>query len=123
MLFSPAAQLTRHPVSVVLPQGQNQEALFECLHSMSPTTTYTWFLNETSLSNLPYESRIIASAPSLDSPTARLTIPGIPQYNNTIVQCQALVRQENGMFQREHSEKASLQVQGKFTLFTGKLAK
>ena len=67
-------------------QAEGLEAVFECLY---PGATFSWFLNEIILLDLP--PNIDANPPSADSP-ASLIIPARPEYNNTVVQCEALIR-------------------------------
>ena len=87
-------------------QAEGLEAVFECL--CPEATFYGWTINGTYLSILPADIDI--DPPSGDSPT-RLIIPATPQYNNTVVQCGALVR-EGGDLVFVPSGNATLSVQG-----------
>ena len=70
-------------MSVIQAEGLN--AVFECLYPAA--TAYSWAINGTFLSDFP--SDIVTDSPSWDSP-ASLTIPAIPEYNNTVIQCRAI---------------------------------
>ena len=72
-------------------QAEGLEAVFECLYPGA--TSYGWALNGTFLFDIP--SDIDIDPPSEDSP-ATLTIPARPEYNNTVVQCEAVVRVRGG---------------------------
>ena len=61
--------------------------MFECLYPGA--TPYGWAINGTFLFDLPPD--IVTHPPSGGSP-ASLTIPARPEYNNTVVQCEAVVR-------------------------------
>ena len=87
---------TVHPASVTQVEGMN--VVFECLYPNA--TAYGWAFNGTSQSVFPPD--IVDRSPSGDSP-ATLTIPAIPEYNNTVVHCEAV-----GVL----SESATLKVQG-----------
>ena len=78
---------TVQPESVI--QAEGLEAVFECLHPEA--TAYGWALNGAFLLNFPVDIDI--DSPSGDSP-ARLIIPATPQYNNTVVQCRAIIEEE-----------------------------
>ena len=99
-----ALQLTVQPESVV--QAEGLEAVFECLYPGA--TLYGWAFNGSFLEDFP--SDVETDAPLGDSP-ARLIIPAIPQYNNTVIQCEAVVREEGGLMS-VLSKTATLQVQG-----------
>ena len=95
---------TLQPVSVV--QAERLEAVFECLYPGA--TAYSWAINGTFLSYFPPD--IDTGPPSGDSP-ASLTIPAIPEYNNTVVQCRAIVV-VGGLPVFVLSDKATLTVYG-----------
>ena len=88
-------------------QAEGLEAVFECLHPGA--TAYGWALNGTFLS--VYPPNIVTNSPSGDSP-ASLTIPAIPEYNNTVVQCRAIVEVGRGSFMVVRSDSATLTVNG-----------
>ena len=67
-------------------QAEGLEAVFECLYPGA--TAYGWAIDGTFLSVYPPD--IDTDSPSGDSP-AFLTILAIPEYNNTVVQCRAIV--------------------------------
>ena len=87
-------------------QAEGLEAVFECLHPGA--TSYGWAINRTFLSVYPLG--IVTVSPSGGSP-ATLTIPARPEYNNTVVQCEAVVRVRRGA-EFVLSDNATLTVQG-----------
>ena len=89
-------------------QAEGLEAVFECRHPGA--TAYCWAINGTFLPWSVFPPDIVVVSPSGDSP-ATLTIPAIPKYNNTVVQCEAVVRAGGG---REFvlSDNATLTVYG-----------
>ena len=87
-------------------QAEGLEAVFECLHPGA--TSYGWAINGTFLS--VYPSDLVAVSPSGDSP-ASLTILARPEYNNTVVQCEAVVRVGGGAV-FVLADNATLTVQG-----------
>ena len=82
-----AAQFTVQPVSVI--QTEGLEAVFECLY---PGATYTWFVNGVHPTDINFPSDIVAVAVAVSGNLATLTIPARPEYNNIVVQCEAIVR-------------------------------
>ena len=104
-----AQRFTVQPESVV--QAEGLEAVFECQYLEA--LAHTWRLNGVFLAegqSLPNVTRAPASG---DSP-ARLTILATPQYNNTVVQCEALAREGGAgvSFMSVLSNNATLRVQG-----------
>ena len=95
---------TVQPVPVV--QAEGLKAVFGCLYPGA--TAYSWAINGTFLSDFPPD--IVTDSPSGDSP-ASLTIPAIPEYNNTVVQCGAIAV-VGGSAQVLLSDNASLTVYG-----------
>ena len=87
-------------------QAKGLQAVFECLHPGA--TAYGWAINETFLSVYPPD--IDTGPPSGGSP-ASLTISASPEYNNTVVQCEAVVRVGGGA-KFVLSDNATLTVQG-----------
>ena len=87
-------------------QAEGLEAVFECLYPGA--TAYSWAINGTFLSDFP--PGLDSDPPSGGSP-ARLTILTTLQYNNTVVQCKAVIR-EGGTGVFVLSENATLQIQG-----------
>ena len=87
-------------------QAEGLEAVFECLYPGA--TPYDWAINGTFLTDFPPDIDI--DPPSGDSP-ATLTIPARPEYNNTVVQCEAVVR-ARGSREFVLSDNATLTVQG-----------
>ena len=61
--------------------------MFGCLYPRA--FAYAWGLNGEFLPGDQFPPDVILTLPSVDSP-AKLIIPAIPQYNNTVVQCGAL---------------------------------
>ena len=104
MLITAPTTFTVQPMSVIHAEGQ--EAVFECLYPAA--TAYSWAINGTFLSNFPPD--IVTDSPSGGSP-ASLTIPAIPEYNNTVIQCGAIVV-VGGDVQVLLSDNATLTVSG-----------
>ena len=100
-----AAQFTVQPVSVV--QAQGLDAVFECRYLGAQY--HYWGLNR-DFPTYYYPPDVTVTQPSGDTP-ATLTIPATAQYNNTVVQCEAWVR-DGRVFIRKLSVNATLQVQG-----------
>ena len=98
------------PESVV--QAEGLVAVFECQYPGA--TSYSWLINGIPIP-LPPPHGLIVTLPSEGSPTARLIIPAITKYNNTIVQCQALVM-IGASLEITLSNNATLQVQGPLSL-------
>ena len=92
---------TVHPVSVTQIEGMN--VVFECLYPNA--TAYSWALNGTRLSFFPPD---VDTNPSSGDSPASLTIPAKPEYNNTVVHCEAV----GGGVGNILSESATLKVQG-----------
>ena len=67
-------------------QAEGLEEVFECLYPGA--TAYSWALNGTFQSVFPLGVRIAIGA---SSTPASLTIPAIPEYNNTVIQCRAVI--------------------------------
>ena len=99
---------TVQPVSVI--QAEGLMAVFECLYPGA--TAYGWAINGTFLSVYPPD--IDFDPPSGDSP-ASLTIPAIPEYNNTVVQCRVFAVVGGGI-QVLLSDNATLTVYGESIL-------
>ena len=91
------------PESVV--QAEGLEAVFECLYSGVDLLGYGWALNGSFLSVLPAGVAVIL--PLEHSPSTRLILPATLQYNNTVVQCEAVLRVE-GVLTSFQSENATL---------------
>ena len=101
-----AAQFAVQPVPVVQAQGLN--AVFECRYPGAQN--YNWGFNGDFPTYYNYPPDVTVTLPSSDTP-GTLTIPATAQYNNTVVQCRAVVR-DGGVFIPELSVNATLQVQG-----------
>ena len=97
-----AAQFTIQPVSVVQAQGLN--AVFECRYPGAQNRN--WGFNGEFPTDDSYPPNVTVALPF-----GTLTIPATGQCNNTVVQCEAVVR-DGQMFISELSENATLQVQG-----------
>ncbi len=100
-----AAQFTVQPVSVV--QAQGIDAVFECQYPGAQT--YIWGLNGEFPSHNSLPPDVTVTPPSGDIPTKLIIATG--QYNNTGVQCEAVVR-AGPVFIPKLSVNATLQVQG-----------
>ena len=87
-------------------QAEGLETVFECLYPGA--ISYAWAINGTFLSDYP--PGIVTDSPSGGSP-ATLTIPAIPEYNNTVIQCRAIVV-VGGDIQLPLSDNATLTVYG-----------
>ena len=106
--FTPLAhQFTVQPKSVI--QAEGLETVFECL--CPGAVSHTWRLNGVSRAEDEFPPDTTRPA-SGDTP-ARVIIPATPQYNNTVVQCEAIIREEGGSFRSDLSNNATLRVQGK----------
>ena len=90
-------------------QAQGLTALFKCLYLGAQN--HNWGLNEEFPTEDKYPPDVTLTLSSGDFP-ATLTIPATAQYNDTVVQCEAVVRDGRG-FISKLSVNASLQVQGK----------
>ena len=102
-----ACKFTVQPVSVV--QAQRIDAVFECRYPEAQN--HNWGLNKEFPTENNYPPDVTLTRSSGDTP-ATLTIPATAHYNNTVVQCEAVVRDGRG-FISELSVNASLQVQGR----------
>ena len=91
-------------MSVTQVEGMN--VVFECLYPNA--TAYGWAFNGTQLSFLPSD---VGTNPSSGGSPASLTIPAKPQYNNTVVHCEAVGEGIGNI----RSESATLKVQGTCT--------
>ena len=119
-MYTCIAQTTFTVQPVITRQAEGLEAVIECLHP-GGETSYDWFINQTILSSLsPDISSDIDSIPSVGGSRATLTILARPEYNNTVVQCEAIVR-VNGTGDFVPSDIAHLTVQGKRMPTPGKL--
>ncbi len=107
LIISVACQFTVQPVSVV--EAQGVDAVFECRYPGAQN--HNWVLNGVHFTENSYPPDVTRTLSSGDRP-ARLTIPATAQYNNTVVQCEAVVR-DGGVFIPELSVNATLQVQGR----------
>ncbi len=92
-------------------RAEGLEAVFRCHYQAEEglTVTYDWFLNN-SLVTADTET-VRARRPSFPGEPATLTILATPQHNNSVVYCEAFIR--NGpdrIF--ENSSTASLVVRG-----------
>ena len=101
---------TVQPESVV--QAEGLEAVFECLYPGAQS--HGWGINGGFLPDDQFPPDVTRIPPSGDSP-ARLIIPATPQYNNTVVQCRAIV-EEGGDFRGVLSCPALLVLQGEFII-------
>ena len=90
-------------------QAEVLEAVFECLHP--GPALHAWGLDGEFLAEDQSPPDIARVAASGDSP-ARLIIPATLQYNNTVVQCGAIVVEGGGSFRIVLSNNGTLRVQG-----------
>ena len=91
-------------------QAEGLEAVFECLYPY-PGASHDWFINGTTHS-INTEDIVATLLPSVNSPEAILRIRARPEYNNTVVQCRALVELGNDMFMAVRSNITTLTVYG-----------
>ena len=98
------------PVSVV--QAQGVDAVFECRYPGAQN--HNWGLNGEFPTEDTYPPDVTVTPSSNDIP-ATLTIPAIAQYNNTVVQCEAVVRDGRG-FISKLSVNATLHLQGNYVV-------
>ena len=101
------SQFTVQPESVV--QAEGLEAVFECLYPEA--LTHSWGLNGVFFADTNFPLNVARFAQSRGSP-ARLIIQAIPQYNNTVVLCQAVIRYSNGSLRGILSSSGTLHIQG-----------
>ena len=105
---SAQANFTVQPVPVVQTEGLT--AVFECQYPGA--TGYFWTINGTSPSQLPPDqAQDVMTSGSILGSSVLLTITARPEYNNTAVQCEAIVRVE-GSFQLVLSDSGTFLVQG-----------
>ncbi len=100
------AQFVVHPVPVV--QAEGLMAVFECRYPGA--VTHRWGLNGVFLTDELFPPSLQRTLASGDTP-ATLEIPATVQYNNTVVQCRAVV-EIGGGFVGKLSENSTFQVQG-----------
>ena len=77
---------TIQPVSVI--QAKGLKAVFECLYPGA--LSHRWGINGTYPADDAFPPDVTRTLPSGDTP-ARLAIPSTDQYNNTVVQCRAVL--------------------------------
>ena len=71
-------------------QAEGLEAVFECQYQTESPVTYDWFINgRLHQLNTPDVSSMLPLTPN---DIATLRIAAIPRHDNTVVQCEALVR-------------------------------
>ncbi len=99
------------PVSVVQAQGLN--AVFECRYPGA--ITHNWGFNGEFPTD-SYPPDVTTIRPWGDIP-AKLTIPATAHYNNTVVQCRAVVEMGD-VFVAKWSESSTFQVQGRLAFVT-----
>ena len=94
-------------------QAEGLEAVFECL--VPGAVSHTWGFNGVFLAADQFSSNVTRIA-AFEGSLARLIIPATPQYNNTVVQCRAIVDEGGGSFRSVLSNNATLRVQGEDTI-------
>ncbi len=90
-------------------QAEGVGAVFECLYPGA--IAHSWGINGTFPADYEFPSDFTRTQPSGDTP-ATLTIPATAHYNNTVVQCRAVVEVEGGFVGRL-TENATLTIFGK----------
>ena len=88
LLTEQTAGFSVKPESVV--QAEGLEAVFECLYPGA--SSHIWAINGEFLSEDQFPPDVTRISPS-GSTSARLIIPATSQYNNTVVQCEAIFRE------------------------------
>ena len=88
-------------------QAEGLEAVFECLYRTESPVTYDWYIDERL-----HQSDASGVSSMTHNATATLRIAAIPEHNNTVVQCEALVRKMNGPILNMLSNSATVRVQG-----------
>ncbi len=102
------AQFTVQPLSVERAEGL--EAVFGCQYQAEGlAVSYDWFINNSFVGADTETVRV--SLPSPPSGTSTLTILATPQHNNSIVCCEADIRNASGRT-FEISSTASLVIRG-----------
>ena len=93
-------------------QAEGVDAVFECLYPGA--VSHSWGINGTFPADdeFPHIFNFTRTQPSGDTPAATLTIPATAHYNNTVVQCEVVVRVE-GEFDGIRTENATLTIFGK----------
>ncbi len=99
------------PVSVV--QAEGMDAVFECLYR--DAITHGWKINGTFPADALFPTDLTRTSASSKTP-ATLTIPATAHYNNTVVQCIAVVEEETPVFKR--TENATLTIFGRSFVYT-----
>ena len=79
-------EFTVRPVSVI--QAEGLKAVFECLYPGA--LSHSWGINGMYPADDAFPPDVTRALPSGDTP-ARLSIPSTGQYNNTVVQCRAVI--------------------------------
>ncbi len=74
------------PVSVI--QAEGLEAVFECLYPGA--LSHSWEINGMYPADDAFPPDVTRTSPSGNTP-ARQSIPSTGQYNNTVVQCRAVL--------------------------------
>ena len=91
-------------------QAEGLEAVFECQYQTELPVTYDWYINgRLHLLDTPDVSSF---SPSTLGAPATLRIAATPRHNNTVVQCEVLVRKMNGPIMNILSNNATVRVQG-----------
>ena len=79
-------EFTVRPVSLI--QAEGLKAVFECLYPGA--LSHSWGINGMYPADDAFPPDVTRTLPSGDTP-ARLSIPSTGQYNNTVVQCRAVL--------------------------------
>ncbi len=87
-------------------QAEGVDAVFECLYLGA--VTHSWGINGIFPADDEFPSDFTRTQPSSDTP-ATLTTPATAHYNNTVIQCRALVEVE-GEFVGRLTENTTLTI-------------
>ena len=90
-------------------QAEGLEAMFECL--CPGAVSHSWGINGEFPTDNQFPPGMTRISSSGDTP-ARLIIPATPQYNNTVVQCKAIIDEGGGSFRSVLSNNVTLKIQG-----------
>ena len=93
-------------------RAKGLEAVFRCQYQVERViVSYNWFINNTIVTIRTETDTVRVRPPSSPGGPATLTILATPQHNNSVVQCEAIIR--NGPDRTfEISPAASLVVRG-----------
>ena len=90
-------------------RAEGLEGVFECQYETELSVTYVWFINR-DVHEL--DTPDVSRTPPTHGVPARLRIAAIPGHNNTVVQCEANIRNGTDRIGNELSPAATLTVYG-----------